>query len=103
MGPRAWLGSYPESIVMIAVACLSLAVNTLVLILLRKFREDEVHLRATWIFSRADVIANLGVILFGVLVILTKSNYPDLLMGFSIGLYVIKEAIAIFRATNAYS
>lgn len=100
VGRRMWLGSSPESIIMIAVASLSLLVNTIVLIFLRKFRQGEVHLRATWIFTRADVIANLGVILSGILVMLTKSRYPDLIVGFAIGLYVIREAIEIFRATN---
>lgn len=99
VGRRAWLGSSPESSIMIGVACLSLVINTIVLMLLRKFREGEVHLRATWIFTRADVIANLGVILSGILVILTKSRYPDLIVGFAIGLYVIKEAVEIFRIT----
>ncbi len=102
VGRRAWLGSSPESDIIIAVACLSLTVNTIVLILLRKLRGREVHLQATWIFTRADVIANLGVILSGILVVLTKSRYPDLIVGFAIGLYVIKEAIEIFRVANRY-
>lgn len=99
VGRRMWLGSTPDSSIMIGIAFLSLVVNSIVLILLRKFRKGEVHLRATWIFTRADVIANLGVILSGILVMLTKSRYPDLIVGFAIGLYVIKEAIEIFRAT----
>lgn len=100
VGRRMWLGSSPESSIMIGVACLSLVINTIVLMLLRKFREGEVQLRATWIFTRADVIANLGVILSGILVMLTKSRYPDLIVGFAIGLYIIKEAIEIFKVTN---
>lgn len=103
IGRRAWLGSSPESSIMIAVACLSLVVNTTVLMLLRKFRNGEVHLQATWIFTRADVIANLGVILSGILVMLTKSRYPDLIMGFVIGLYVIREAIEIFKVAKNYN
>lgn len=100
VGRRMWLGSSPESGIMIGVACLSLVINTIVLILLRKFRKGEVHLQATWIFTRADIIANVGVILSGILVMLTKSRYPDLIVGFAIGLYVIKEAIVIFKVAN---
>ena len=105
VGRRFWVGSSPESSVMIGVACLSLVVNTIVLVLLRKFRKrkGEVHLQATWIFTRADVIANLGVVLSGILVILTKSRFPDLIVGFVIGLYVLKEAIEIFRLANSSS
>ena len=97
VGRRAWFGSSPESSLMIGVAFLSLIVNGIVLKLLKKFRHGEVHLRATWIFTRADVIANLGVIISGILVLLTNSRYPDLIIGFAIGLYVIKEAFEILK------
>jgi Co/Zn/Cd efflux system component len=56
----------------------------------------EVHLRATWIF-RVDVIANIGVIASGVLVLLSGSRYPDLVAGTAIGGYVVKEAVEILR------
>jgi Co/Zn/Cd efflux system component len=88
---RAWFGSEPESSAMMIIACLSLIVNLIVLKMLNSFRDGEVHLRATWIFTRADVIANIGVILSGILVWVLNSNYPDLIAGFLIGLYVIKE------------
>lgn len=97
VGRRAFVGSAPDGGLMIGVACLSLIVNTTVLKLLKKFRHGEVHLRATWIFTRADVVANLGVIISGILVLLTNSQYPDLIVGFAIGLYVIKEALEIFK------
>lgn len=94
---RAWLGSFPESNTIMAVACISLIVNTYVLRLLKQFRKGEAHLRATWIFTRADVIVNLSVILSGALVALTQSRYPDLIVGFLIGIYVMKEALEILR------
>lgn len=94
---RVVLGSIPESTTMITVACISLLVNATVLYLLKQFRKGEAHLRAAWIFTRADVIANLGVIISGILVALTHSRYPDLIIGFVIGLYVMKEALEILR------
>ena len=66
-----------------------------VLRLLAPMRSGEVHLRATWLFTRADVVANLGVILAGALVFWLASPYPDYVMGVLIGLYVIKEAAEI--------
>lgn len=97
---RALSGSFPESEIMIVVASISLMVNGIVLYLLRRFRDGEVHLRATWIFTRADVIANLGVIISGVIVHLTNSRYPDLIVGFAISLYVIKEAFEILKSSH---
>ena len=55
------------------------------------------HLRATWLFTRADVVANLGVILAGLLVLWLRVPYPDYVIGTLLGLYVIKEAIEILR------
>lgn len=60
---RGVLGSSPESGIMMAVAAISLPVNATVLYLPCKYRDQEVHLRATWIFTRVDVIANVAVIL----------------------------------------
>ena len=87
----------------------SLAVNVTVLRLLAPLKSGEVHLRATWLFTRADVVANIGVILAGVLVFLFATPYPDFVIGTLIGLYVIKEAIEILgdahraRATSTTS
>jgi cation diffusion facilitator family transporter len=94
---RALTGSEPESLVMAALATPALIVNTIVLRLLSKHRHGEVHLRATWIFTRADVIANLAILIASLLVFVTSSRYPDLVVGFGIGLYVIREALEILR------
>jgi len=74
---------------------LALAVNASVLRLLSKQRRDEVHIRATWIFTRADVIANGAVILSGIAVLVTGIRYFDLVVGAGIGLYVAREALEI--------
>lgn len=98
---RAFSASEPEGWVMFAVAALSLTVNATVLRLLRRYRDGEVHLRATWIFTRADVIGNLGVIAAGVLVLVIGSRIPDLVIGGAIGLYVLREAFEILRNVEA--
>lgn len=98
---RGIYGSEPTSGIMFAAALLSLAVNLTVLRLLRPFQHGEVHLRATWIFTRADVVANLGVIASAVLVGMTGSRFPDLIVGAAIGAYVVREAIEILRDARA--
>jgi len=81
----------------LCLALLSLIVNLTVLRMLTPLKSGEVHLRATWLFTRADVVANLGVILAGVLVFMLDKPHPDFVIGTVIGLYVIKEAIEILR------
>ena len=97
VGRRLLYGADPVSEWMIGTALLSLDVNLTVLRLLAPMKSGEVHLRATWLFTRADVVANLGVILAGVLVFWFRVPYPDYVIGSLIGLYVIKEAVEILR------
>jgi Co/Zn/Cd efflux system component len=94
---RLTTGSHPEGVWMMSIAFVSLVVNATVLRLLARFRHGEVHLRAIWICTRADVIANLGVIVSGVLVLLLHSAVPDLVIGVAIACYVLKEALSILR------
>ena len=97
VGRRVIYGAEPLSEWMIATALLSLAVNLTVLRLLAPMKSGEVHLRATWLFTRADVVANVGVILAGLLILWLGVPYPDYVIGTLIGLYVIKEAVEILR------
>ena len=94
---RGMFGSAPESHVMMAVASISLLVNATVLYLLGSYRSQGVHLRATWIFTKVDMIANLAVILSGLIIWLTRFRFIDLVVGAVIGLYVIKEGLEILR------
>ena len=107
VGRRVLYGAEPASGWMIGTALLSLVVNVTALRLLSPLKSGEVHLRATWLFTRADVVANVGVILAGALVLWSGSPYPDFVIGTLIGLYVIKEAMEILgdarRARNAAS
>jgi len=98
---RALIGGEPEGWIMALTAILSLTVNATVLKILAPYRKGEVHLRAAWIFTRADVIANLGVFGAALLVIVTTSGVPDLVVGVAIGLYVLREAIEILREARA--
>lgn len=92
---RAFYGEAPEGLLMLVVATVSLAVNGTVLRMLGKYRQGDVHLRATWIFTRADVIANLALIASGAVVLWTGFREIDLIVGAGIGCYVIKEAFEI--------
>ena len=43
-------------------------------------KESGAHMKASYIFSANDVIVNLGVIVAGILVAMTGSRYPDLII-----------------------
>jgi len=78
---RFLFGSEPISTVMIVISLFALAANIICLVLLNKHKQGEIHMRATWIFSKNDVIANLGVITAGILVTYFESAIPDLIIG----------------------
>lgn len=94
---RLAVGSEPDSLAMMAVAALSMTVNLFVLRMLDRFRKGEVHLRATWLFTRVDVIVNFAVIASGAIIWLTGWRWPDLFIALAIGAYVIKEGLEIQR------
>lgn len=97
---RFIVGSEPESLMMITVGVVALIMNSICLVLIYKHRQGEVHMQASWIFSKNDVIANLGVIAGGVLVAYSGSPWPDLVIGLVIGFIVIKGGAQIIKAAN---
>lgn len=98
---RFFTGSEPVSVVMIVVGAVALAANVLCLLLLAKHREGSINLRASWIFSTNDVIANTGVIASGGLVWLTASRWPDLAIGIVISGVVIRGGLKIMQDARA--
>ena len=99
-GRRAVWGSDPRSHLMMAAATVALGANAYCLSLLRKHRDGEAHMRASWIFSRSDVIANAGVIVAGILVWSTGSRWPDLIVGSLIAAVVARGGMAILKETG---
>ena len=96
---RLLFGSMPEPPVIGLVGLMALAVNVTALLLLQKHRDGEMHMRASWIFTKNDVIANLAVIAAGGLVAWTGSRLPDLAVGFGIAALVVWGGVTILRET----
>lgn len=100
---RAIMGSEPASMLMWSVGTVALVANIACLALLSKHREGEIHMRASWIFSANDVLANLGVILAGALVALLDSRLPDLVIGSIIAVVVISGGVRIIAGARRES
>lgn len=94
---RLLFGSEPESLLIIAVGTAALMANIYCLFLLSRHREAGVHMRASWIFSTNDVIANFGVIISGVLVLALDNRYPDLVIGAIISAVVVRGGLKILH------
>jgi cation diffusion facilitator family transporter len=104
---RTLVGSSPEPSFMIGVSTIALVANVVCLRLIAAHRESGVHMRASFIFSQNDVIANCAVILSGLLVALSGWSFWDLLAGAGIGGLVFWGGVRILReartATTAAS
>lgn len=97
---RSIYGSEPVSMFMMTMGGMALIANVICLFIIRKHKNDEVHMRASWIFSANDVIANLGVISAGLLVMLTDSRWPDIVVGFVVACVVLRGAKLILIEAN---
>ena len=93
-------GSDPVSIVMMVTGGVALIANLTCLAVLARHRDEGAHMRASWIFSTNDVIANLGVILSGALVLWLVSPLPDLIIGLLISLVVLRGGVRILLETR---
>lgn len=90
-------GGEPAAPIMMVTATISLVANSFCLWLMTKHRDGGAHMKASTVFLANDVLANLGVITAGILVTLTGSQYPDLVIGTIIALVVLRGARRILR------
>jgi cation diffusion facilitator family transporter len=97
---RLVFGSSPQMDVMYSIGALALLVNICCFLMLYQFRDGDVNMRASWICSRNDMLANAGVILSAWLVGVTASAWPDLLIGTLIAITVIVSAMGVIRSAR---
>jgi Co/Zn/Cd efflux system component len=100
VGRRFLGGSDPEPPMMAAISFMALVANVTCMALISRHRKAGLHMRASWIFSTNDVVANLGVILAAGLVAMTGSRLPDLVVGAAIASVVLAGAVRILRMSR---
>ena len=94
---RITYGSEPLPEYMIGIGLIALVANIICLTLIYKHKDGEVHMRASWIFSANDVIANLGIIISGVLVWWLDQRWPDILIAIIIAFVILRGARMILK------
>lgn len=87
----------PDYITMIIISLFALIGNTICLVILQKSKSKEAHMQASMIFTSNDIIINIGVILAGVMVWITNSKMPDLLIGTIVFILVLQGAFKILK------
>lgn len=100
---RRFIGAkeLPSFQTMIIVSVLALLANTLCLYLLQQSKgKQEAHMQASMIFTSNDIIINAGVIIAGLLVYITSSVLPDLIVGTIVFLLVLQGAFRILKLSK---
>lgn len=94
-------GALPSGQAMGVVGGVALLANLICLALLFHHRDDDLNLRSTWLCSRNDIIANLGVLAAAGLVLALQTSWPDILVGLAIAGLFLASAFRVLRASLA--
>lgn len=87
----------PEAELMGGIGVVALVVNVTAALVLSRFREGDANVRAIWLFSRNDALANIAVIVAAGLVAWTGKAWPDLAVAGVISLLFLHSAREITR------
>jgi len=96
---NVWLkiqsGVPPSSNLMLVFGGLALAANVTCLLLLWRFRGQDVNMASTFECSRNDVVQNVGVLIAAGLVAATNSPWPDIVIGLVMAAVVLRSAVRV--------
>ena len=94
---RAMTAVAPEADLMGGIGVVALGINVSAALVLARFREGDANVRAIWLFSRNDALANIAVIAAAGLVAWTGRAWPDLAVAGVIALLFLHSAWDITR------
>jgi cation diffusion facilitator family transporter len=79
------------------ISLIALGANLLCLFLLTRHKKTDLNTKSAWTCSRNDVVANVGVMIAGLLVGYFNSMWPDLIAGVIIASVVLYSSIDVIR------
>jgi cation diffusion facilitator family transporter len=91
------LGVVPAPGTMGVVGALALGANVACMLLLRRHRTDDINMRSAWLCSRNDVAANVGVLVAAAGVVITRTAWPDVVVGLTIAVLFGPAAFDVIR------
>jgi len=86
-----------DSKIMIIVALVGLAANTISVFLLKSGSKDNINIRSAYIHLFSDSLSSFGVIIGGILIYYFNITMVDPILTFVIGVYVLKEGFDILK------
>lgn len=94
---RWYTGGLPVATTMGIMGGAALLANLTCLFLLTRHRSDDLNMESTWLCSRNDIMANLGVLAAAWLVTITHSFWPDVVVGLGIVMLSLTSATSVLK------
>ncbi len=93
----------PKAEVMGIIGFLALSANLISVLLLMRYRNGDANIRSVWLCSRNDAIGNVAVMVASVVVWITASAWPDLIVAFVMaGLFLRSSQLILKQAWDEY-
>jgi cation diffusion facilitator family transporter len=86
----------PAAETMGLVGGIALAANAVCFLMLYRHRVDNLNMSSTWLCSRNDLIANIGVLVAATATYLLASRWPDIIVGCIIAILFLRSAYSVF-------
>lgn len=87
----------PDAATMGVIGALALIANLVCFILLYTHREDNLNMSSTWLCSRNDLFANVGVLVAAGLSYIYISKWPDIVIGTAIAILFLKSSWSVIK------
>ncbi|MDG2522130.1 cation transporter [Caulobacter segnis] len=85
-------GAEPEGFAISGAGLFGIAANLLAALLLLRYRDGDANVRSVWLCTRNDVIQCIAVAFTGLVVSLTGSRWPDLIVGVFLAVIFLRSA-----------
>lgn len=83
------------------VGAIALGANVVCFMLLYRHRADNLNMRSTWLCSRNDLVANVGVLIAAGASALLASRWPDIVVGTIIAGLFLRSATGVLRQSRS--
>jgi len=83
------------------IGIVALLINTSAALILSRFRDGDSNVRAAWLFSRNDALANVAVIIAAPLVAWLNSAWPDLVVAGCIAVLFVHSSTEIVGTASS--
>lgn len=95
-------GEAPEPFTLSATAIIAAVINLVCALLLMRLRgADSALVRGAWLAARNDVLANILILVAGIVTLAWLSPWPDIVVGVVVGLINLSAAKEVFEQARA--